>query len=338
MTESILDSDPRAATYSYGDLLTRPGNQAGTSWSLLDPDDRLGTLALQTGPRRLRALAVPREGRSFGLDTPLTLFSPSLSTNRGELVHTVQSSSTFIVDDKLDNFYPQAASQIDGLMHVEHPTRGFYGGRTRAEVEADPGLLGIDVWARHGILGRGILVDIARHSERIGRTIDYRDNDTFDVDVIEEAAADQGVVFEVGDVLLLRTGWMAFYCGLDARERAEMPRPLRAPGLAPTRETVAWLWDRHFSMVAADNPALEAFPSPTPEPDAEVDESVPPEHRGLIHATLIPLLGLAIGELWDLEALSEHALASGRHECLVASTPLAVPGGIGSTGNAMAVV
>jgi hypothetical protein len=56
-----------------------------------------------------------------------------------------------------------------------------------------------------------------------------------------------------------------------------------------------------------------------------------------MHPTLIALLGLCIGELWDLEALSEACAADGRWDCLVSCKPLNLVGGVGSPANAIAI-
>ena len=46
-----------------------------------------------------------------------------------------------------------------------------------------------------------------------------------------------------------------------------------------------------------------------------------------------PLLGMALGELGSLDALSEDCAADGVYECMVVSVPLKLPGGIGSPGS-----
>ncbi|MGH7490591.1 MAG: cyclase family protein, partial [bacterium] len=73
-----------------------------------------------------------------------------------------------------------------------------------------------------------------------------------------------------------------------------------------------------------DNPALEAL---------KVDRSV-----GFLHRLLIPLLGLPIGELWDLEQLSEACESNRRYTFLITSSPLNLPNGVGSPANAYAIL
>jgi hypothetical protein len=76
--------------------------------------------------------------------------------------------------------------------------------------------------------------------------------------------------------------------------------------------------------VAADNPAVEVAPgSPA---------------VGSLHRRLIPLLGIPLGELFDFERLAEACRTRGRADFLLASVPLHLPGGVGSPGNAVAVL
>jgi hypothetical protein len=51
----------------------------------------------------------------------------------------------------------------------------------------------------------------------------------------------------------------------------------------------------------------------------------------------IPLLGMALGELWDMEALAEDCLADGVWEFLLVAKPLYVNGGVGTPANALAI-
>jgi kynurenine formamidase len=127
-------------------------------------------------------------------------------------------------------------------------------------------------------------------------------------------------------VLLLRTGWTAWYLGADAQTRLAIssPQVLRAAGLAATDDMAAYLWDLHVGAVASDNPSLEAWP-PTPETG------------GFLHQRVIGLLGIMIGELWYLEELAADCAADGVYDFLFTSAPLNVLGGVGSPPNAIAV-
>jgi kynurenine formamidase len=102
---------------------------------------------------------------------------------------------------------------------------------------------------------------------------------------------------------------------------------------------IAWLWDSHVAVVASDNMAVEALPPLTSSPfvsAAEAGGEVGP-HTGLMHRALIPLLGMALGELWSLDALADDCAADGVWEAMVVAAPLRVVGGVGSPANAVAI-
>jgi hypothetical protein len=111
-------------------------------------------------------------------------------------------------------------------------------------------------------------------------------------------------------------------------------------GLRPGTATVRTLWDLHIAAVAADNPALEVWPpgvSLRPE-DAErlrADPALAAEH--FMHFSLLPLLGLPIGELFDLDGLAADCAADGRYTCLFTSAPLNLHAGVASPPNALAI-
>ncbi len=94
-------------------------------------------------------------------------------------------------------------------------------------------------------------------------------------------------------------------------------------------------------MVATDNFAVEAWPAAPDSPfvtDAERSGAVPRSgHTGLLHRVLIPLLGMVLGELWELDTLAAVCAADGRWDSLVVATPLNLTGGAGSPSNAVAI-
>jgi len=57
-----------------------------------------------------------------------------------------------------------------------------------------------------------------------------------------------------------------------------------------------------------------------------------------VHILLLVMLGLWIGEIFDLEALATRCAVLGRYEFLFAAPPLPVTGGIGSPINPQAIL
>lgn len=70
-------------------------------------------------------------------------------------------------------------------------------------------------------------------------------------------AAEQGVGFRRGDVLLVRTGYVAAYDRLSAEERTAVASVRQWCGVAQGEEMTEWLWDHQFAAVASDSPGFE---------------------------------------------------------------------------------
>jgi hypothetical protein len=95
------------------------------------------------------------------------------------------------------------------------------------------------------------------------------------------------------------------------------------------------------AVAAADNIALEAWPADASGLTVEAETTgrlAPSSHTGMLHRILIPLLGLTIGELWDLDVLAAECARRSRYDCFVTAQPLNLLGGVGSPANAMAIL
>jgi hypothetical protein len=309
----------------YKDLPVSPGAPPGSSWGFFGNDDQLGTLNLMTSERVAAAAKLVRKGAVFPLNLRIDRPSPPLY-GRGAPRQTMTAGANGR-DDYLDNFWPQASSQWDSLRHIRHPRDGFYNRTPDDAVVAGGGRLGIENMAQRGIAGRGVLLDVARHLEAQGRPIDCATDQRIKVEDLASCAKAQRVESRTGDILLVRTGWLSWYFNAATpaeRERMADREQLRAPGLAAGEAMAAYLWDLHIATIAADNPALEAWP---PREDT----------GGFLHFRLIPLLGMPIGELWWLDGLADDCAADGVYEFFFTSAPLNVPGGVGSPPNALAI-
>jgi kynurenine formamidase len=306
----------------FDELPRLPGSGMRHSWDIHGPGDQLGTLNRLTGPAVAAAAATVRTGERIGLSLPLGLPDPPFF-GRQSFRHTLFAMGPTAWDDRLDSFYLQTSSQWDGLRHVGTGQDGFYGG-WHGDPAADPGPLGIQHWARQGITGRGVLIDLTTPGG-----YDPFTRHAFTVADLEDALRRQGTTLRYGDILCVRTGWIDKYLTLDTPARRALSRELADPngyvcaGLAGSEEVSRFLWDGGIAAVAADNPAVEAVP-------------VDPE-AGSLHRRLIPCLGFAIGELFDFAALAVACQREHRHEFLFASVPLNLVGAVGSPANAIAI-
>ena len=199
------------------------------AWGVFGDGDELGTIARLTPERIARAARTVRRGAVFNLSLPLNEPDPPIVERRKPYRHEIVEPERNSRDDKIDDLWNQASSQIDALSHMRYREFGFYNGLEKAAV--DGGALGIDRWADHGIVGRGLLLDMPRYFASRGEPFDPSRDTAWQPDVLEAALAAQGVEPEEGDMLLLRTGWMAHYFSLSAEQRAALPQHL-GPGRA----------------------------------------------------------------------------------------------------------
>ena len=286
------------------------------AWGTWGDDDDLGTVNLLTPQRVLAAAAEIRTGETISLDLPLNLPDPPLF-DREAYRHEIYTLSRNEMDDRLDSFYPQLSTQWDALSHIRCREYGFWNGRPD-NPGAEGNDLGIEKYAEHGLVGRGVLVDVGAWVGDRAMT-----STEIPLSVVQEALADQGSELRAGDVLCLRTGWVGTYKALDRAGRQAVADVRGYCGLRGDEETARFLWDHHLAAVCADNPAVEVVPG-----EAWV---------GSLHRRLMPLLGFAIGEMFDFEELAARCREDGRWSFFFVAVPLKIPGGVGSPGNAVAI-
>ncbi|GAY07250.1 cyclase family protein [Pseudonocardia sp. N23] len=331
-------TEPSVPTYAQ--LLARTDGPPGSSWGVWGADDEIGTLNHLTPDRVRAAAALVRTGQRVRLDHPLEAFDPPPAPTRKPLQHMMFGANEHHRDEYLDSFHTQGSSQLDGLRHFAHPEHGFYNGTDPGLLRPGAPTLGVNRFAEHGIVGRGVLVDVDAHLRTRGHVIDHDAGEPIEVSTVVEAAAAQGVALAPGDILMVRTGWGHHYLHeLGPQERRALT-PLRASGLLASRETLEWLWDSRFAVVASDTFAVEAWPAPRDSPFLTAAERAGADripHSGLMHRELIPLLGFVLGELWALDELAAACAADGRWDAMVVSTPLNLTGGVGSPSNAVAI-
>lgn len=313
----------------FGELPYVGETQERHAWEVFGSEDQLGSVNLLTPERVKHAAGLIRTGQVFNLSLPLnfpiTLYGGFRSKGYRHHIEVGRGGR----DDYVDNFAMQGSSQWDSLRHIRFREYGYYGGRQDGDLD-EKGELGIEHWAQHGIVGRGVLLDGARYMETQRTPLDMTKKFEMDGTFLEKVAHAQKVQLEPGDILMLRTGWLEWYKSLDERGREALrdtlgvgEAPHACPGLAASQETAAWLWDRQIAAIAADNVAVEALP---------VDPAV-----GFQHRRLIALQGMPLGELLDVEELARACAQDGSYEFMLVAIPLNLPGGVGSPANAYAI-
>lgn len=287
-----------------------------SNWGRWGSDDRLGTLNHITPERLAAASRLVRQGRIIDMGLQVSSQGIQPAGSRCNPVH-LMSITPLDLKDRPDNsvvaddhiFMPlQSVTQWDGLAHYGYDGL-FYNGVPAESVTTLGGstVLSIHQLAEKGVAGRGVLLDIARLRgvERM------KAGDSIDPAELEEAGRRQGVEVGPGDIVLVRTGWIRHFT-VD-RDVATYWRG--APGLSLA--CAEWLHDREVAAVASDNWGVEV--------------KDPARNIGLpLHCVLIRDMGMTLGELFDLDAVSADCAEDGIWEFFFVAPPLKVIGGVGT--------
>jgi kynurenine formamidase len=220
--------------------------------------------------------------------------------------------------DDTATIFLQGSTQYDALGHVWYDGKLWNGFDARTTVGSLDKASVLPI-AEKGVVGRGVLIDIARHRGKPwldkGETFDHTD--------LEAAAAAQGVAIEPRDVLLVRTGWLKYWYELNDKDA--FYTDMVEPGLTYSRELVEWFQSREIPNLVTDTIANEV----TVEPNTGV---VLP-----LHSALMRNLGVTLTEIAWLDDLADACAADGRWAFLYAAAPLKVVGGTGAPVNPIAI-
>jgi kynurenine formamidase len=195
---------------------------------------------------------------------------------------------------------PHLGTHVDGLMHWQSNGLTF-GGHDAREVYSDHG------WSSHGmecsrpIIGRGILLDVARSRGEPCVPPGYEIN----VEDLRQCLATEAVAITPGDIVLVRTGWLA------ARYESDPEAYFASnPGVGP--EAAIWLAEQGMSVLGTDTSGTEVIPLPDP-------------HR-TTHVEMLVKRGIHLIEILDLESIARDRI----YESLFVGLPLKIAGATGS--------
>jgi len=330
----------------------------GSNWGDFGDSDQLGRLNLITPERRKAAVAEVVDGLSFCLSLPLDYpggnalnprrHPPRLRpTTRGGLpnwmfeVSSETPGATDVMCDDMATLWLQYSTQWDSLAHAGasfdadgdgRPEPVFYNGyRGGVEIPKPEGsgdslasaarALGIDTIARHGVQGRGVLVDLRAHCGDDREVVGY--------ERLMAIMRTDSVEVGTGDILCLHTG---FAQRLLDWERRPDPREIHAicatlDGRDP--QLLQWITDSGIAALVADNYAVEQHPADKPPGRCA---TLP------LHEHCLFKLGMPLGEIWYLTELAAHLRERGRSRFLLTAPPLRLPGAVGSPVTPIATV
>lgn len=300
-----------------------------SNWGRWGPEDQLGTLNFITPERVLAACALPRRGRviscalSFDQNGPQTGLAGRhnpihvMLTDGGDALSGAQDflAGGFRYADDAVTMPLQCGTQWDALAHVFYDGR-MYNNREVRWVTSRGALFNAVDRMRHGIVGRGVLLDLPRY-----RRVRWLENGTpIRPEELDACAESQGVAIESGDIVLVRTGMMT-RCLDEGSWQGYCGGP--APGLSVF--CAGWLHEREVAALATDTWGVEVIPNETPD-------CFQP-----LHMIALRDIGVVFGEIFHLDALAEACAEDGNYAFLFTAPPLPITGAVGSPINPLAI-
>lgn len=162
-------------------------------------------------------------------------------------------------------------------------------------------------------MGRGVLLDYALWADQQGLSPAAFAGTTISPKELDKIAlAQNNTTIRPGDIIFVRSGYGRAYDKLSDAERqalADNPSP-PAIGLESSEATLRWLWGKSPSAIAGDTTSVECWPPSDPEYS--------------LHEWVLAGWGVPLGELLDLEKLSETCEEKQRWTFFFTSMPLKV--------------
>ena len=275
------------------------------------------------------------------LDLPLNVpLQPSFK--RQPFEHKILTIADGISYDDVYHLNTQSGTQWDGFRHFAHiPTQTFYNHTHKEDIlgAAANEKCSIHHWSTHGFSGRGVLLDYRSYADSVGIKYDTATNHAISFEDLVACGkyqgldirpAAQGGDIKVGDIILIRSGWVEDYYKRTPAERERLA--LRGTethggeaqwaGVKQEEAMKDWLHDCYFAAVGGDAPAFERWPTP---------------ETYYLHEYIIALWGMPLGEMLDLEKLSQLCKKNNRWVFFFTSAPANCPRGISSHVNGTAI-
>ncbi len=327
----------------------------GSNWGDFGEDDQIGRLNLIGPEQVLKGIAEVKEGKTFCLSLPLDypggqiinqvrfppVLGPVVRNNApyfNYIWKQVDPQNTDIGSDDFVVLYTQYSTQWDSLAHRgslfdadgnDFPEPVYYNGfkagidvAVTEDQKTEARALGIENMAKHGVQGRGVLIDLfSEYKEMPRKEVGYNDL----MLIIEK----DRIEIEEGDII-------CFWTGLD-----QMIMRMKGTPDESIKHSCAvldgwdskllnWITDTKIAAIASDNLAVEA-----------IGKKLPIGYKGStlpLHEHCLFKLGIHLGELWYLAELAEYLKAHNRYRFLLTAPPLRLTGAVGSPVTPIATV
>ncbi len=290
-----------------------------SNWGKWGPDDQKGTLNYLTPSIAAEAAGLVRTGKSVSMARPIDKIASA--DNPGPAIHLMMRAYDippdnpvqFVADYLSCGCHGWAHSHFDALCHVAYKGK-LYNNRPVSLVNSR-GAETMDITQySHGIVGRGVLLDIPR----LRKVKWLEPGDAVTAGELEEAEKAEGVKLGEGDIFVFRVG--------HYKRRVELG-PWDVEGVGRAGLDPAAMKLLHQRKIAAFFPDGDGEVLPCP-----VENISDP-----IHALQITSMGLACADSLQLEEVAEECERQGRWEFFAAVSTLRLRGGTGSLVNPIAI-
>jgi kynurenine formamidase len=290
------------------------------NWGRWGEDDQRGALNHLTDADRVRAMGLVKTGESISLAHDLA--TEPLPEHPHPVLHHMLASGDARDSSGIEGYEAardHLALDVHGLWttHVDALSHMFvrgqmFGGRPASEVRSDGARSNTVLSMADGVVGRGVLLDVARAR---GRDF-FGSGEVVTVDDLEAAEVSQGVHVGRGDVLLVM--W-----GREARRSASRG----FDGFSGLHaECLPWLHQREVAVLGSDG-----ISDPMPFVGT-------PQWPFPVHQIGITAMGLHLIDNVKAAHLSERCAEAGRWEFLFSMAPLRIVKGTGCPVNPVAVL
>jgi len=335
---TTIPFDPDSTSFPLRkDLPRLPGAPEDAAW-VWGKEDYIGRLNLLTPARVKAAAAEIKTGEMARLDLPLNV-PEQPAFGREKFEHTIKVLAEGVAYDDVYHMNTQSGTQWDGFRHFAHlPTNSFYNNTKGGDIVGPNAnhKCSIHHWSVHGFSGRAVLLDYRSYADHLNIKYDSATSHAISYEDLAACGrfqgldirpASQGGDIRIGDILLIRSGFVEDYHKRTPEENKALgERPhgdeQKWAGVKQEDAVLNWLHDCYFAAVGGDAPAFERWPTPEPY------------H---LHEYILALWGMPLGEMLDLEKVSELAKKNKRWTFFFSSSPANCPGGVSSHVNATAI-
>ncbi len=301
------------------------------NWGKWGPDDEVGSLNYLTPEVILKGVASIKQGKVFTLQVKMANpeGDPVWPGRTGAVRTTVMDEGQYVAgkgpvfaggahyaDDFMTCFL-QGSTQYDALGHVWYDGQ-LWNGYDCNTTNGGLSKASVLPLAEKGIVGRGILLDMARFRGK--EVLDPAE--TFTHEDLMACAKAQGTEILPRDILVIRTGWIGKFYKVT---REEFYSNFVEPGLTHSDELVRWFYEMEIPNLVTDTIANEVTVDP-------VSGVVLPLHNALMRN-----LGVTLTEIAWLDDLAADCAADGQWTFLYVAAPLKVVNATGAPVNPIAI-